>query len=78
MDKVNLTMLMVMFMKEVWLKINFADKEFIFMKMDQNIQVNGLMMYNMVMVLKPGLMDLNMKVIIIWDKNMAKVNFNSL
>ena len=33
--------LMVMFMKEVLLKINFVDKEFIFMKMDQNIQVNG-------------------------------------
>ena len=73
MDKVNSLMLMVMFMKEVLLIINFVDKEFIYMKTVQNIQVNGLMTFNMDMALKPGLMDQNMRVIIIWDKNMEKV-----
>lgn len=48
--------------------IKQMDKELINMQMEQNIRVNGKMIYNMVKVSKYGLMDLNMREIMLKEK----------
>jgi hypothetical protein len=55
---------MVMFIKGNGLMIKLKEKVFIYIKMGLHIQVNGLMISNMVMVLKDGLMVLLIKEIL--------------
>ena len=45
--------------------IRLMDLEFMFIKMVQNMKVNGKMIYNMDLARKYGLMDQNMKEIIL-------------
>jgi hypothetical protein len=49
--------------------IRLMDLEFMFIKMVQNMRVNGKMIYNMDLARKYGLMDQNMKEIIMKEKN---------
>jgi len=55
--------------------IKLMDSESISMPMEQNMRDNEKMIFNMVPVLKPGVMDLNMKEVTLWEKNMEEVLF---
>ena len=50
--------------------------EYIYMQMEQNMKVNGKMIYSVDMVLKHGVMDQDMKDTIRVAKRMAKVYFS--
>ena len=56
MEKVNLFIQMVIYMKVIGLIIKLMDSVSIYMLMEQNIQDSGKMIYNMVWELKLGLM----------------------
>ena len=60
-EKVNLYMLMVMFMMVSGKKIKLVVMVFIFTTMERNMKVNGLKTINMVMESKNGLMVAAMK-----------------
>lgn len=67
---------MVIYLKENGIKIKLMEKESIYILMGQNMRGNGKMIYNMDMVRKFGMMDLNIQGIIFKGKNKDKVNMN--
>lgn len=56
--------------------IKHMGKENIFIWMEHNIMVSGEMINNMAMVLKHGLMELNMKEIMKMERNMELEHLN--
>ena len=69
---------MVILIRENGNSIKPMEKEFINIRMAQYMMENGWMICNMVMELKYGMMDQDLKVFINLEKNMDKVNFKIL
>jgi hypothetical protein len=74
MDLVNCIMQMVTFMRESGKMIRLMVEVPIHMLMELDIQETGRMINNMVMALKHGLMEQYMKVSIMKERRMEKVN----
>ena len=72
MGRVNLFMLMVMYMMETGQMIKLQVLEFIIIIMEQNMKVNGQMIFNMEKVYKLGLMVVNIRDGITQEKKMVK------
>ena len=72
MGRVNLFMLMVIYMMETGQMIKLQVLEFIIIIMGQNMKVNGQMIFNMEKVYKPGLMVVNIRDGITQEKKMVK------
>lgn len=73
-ERVNLPMLMEIFMTDNGKKIKLLDMEFTFITMVQDIKVIGSMIINMVMVLRLGLMVVNMRETTKKERKTEKVN----
>ena len=71
MEKENLFMLMEMFMMVFGQTTKQTDPEFISMLMERCMRVNGKTTYNMVRVLKPGLIKVDTKVNMLLDESMV-------
>ncbi len=65
-------------MKDFGITIKLMVKEFIFISMDHNMKVSGLMINKMDLVLKFGRMELNMRVCILKEKKMVRELLNGL
>lgn len=65
-------MLMGIYLKASGNVIKLMAKEYISMSMEQDMKVNGRMIFNMDMALKLGMMGLNMKEIMLMGRSKAK------